>query len=141
MLALSLTALTSVLIALANSAAALPLESHPTLTKRAPGSTIGFNGLCVGVESLADGARVATKDCNDFNAGSNPPFYNRWEIASGNNDGVKLVGLPAGSNDFCLDSGDLNGDFSNDAAKIWSCFSGNPNQQWVNGLLICIVYG
>ena len=129
MLTLSVTALTSVLVALVNSAAALPLGSQPTLTKRAPGSTIGFNGLCLGVESLADGARVATKDCNNFNAGSNPPFYNRWEIAAGNNDGVKLVGLPAGSNDFCLDSGDLNGDFSNDAVKIWSCFSGNPNQQ------------
>jgi hypothetical protein len=131
MLSLSVTTSTLVLIALANSAVGAPVNPHATLGKRASGVTIGHNGLCLGVESLKDGARLAEKDCKSFGVDSNPPFYNQWDIVPGNNDGLKLSGTS-----FALDSGDLTGSYEQDLAKIWTSFRGSAAQQLVLEIFI-----
>lgn len=128
---LSVTTSTLVLIALANSAVAVPVSPHATLSKRASGVTISHNGLCLGIESPKDGARLSEKDCKSFGVDSNPPFYNRWDIVPGNNDGLKL----SGSN-FVLGSGDLTGSYEQDLAKIWTQFKGIAAQQYVLEMLI-----
>jgi hypothetical protein len=107
---------------------AAPIETHATLLKRATGVQISASpDFCIGVEVLANGARVTDKNCTTFGPTSNPPFYNKWDISPGNNQGVKLSGIPAGSGDFCLDSGDSLGSYP--PAKIWKCYPGLPAQQ------------
>lgn len=131
MLTLPIATLTSVLLALANIANAAPLESHPAVLKRATGVQIsaapGGADYCIGVELLQNGAQVTNKNCTQFNPSSTPPFYNKWDISPGNNQGVRLSGLPAGSGDFCLDSGGQSGSYP--SAKIWTCYTGLPAQQ------------
>lgn len=131
MLTLSLATLASVLFALVNLANAAPLESHPTILKRATGAQIsatpGGADSCLDVELLENGARVSNKNCTQFNPSSTPPFYNKWDISFGNNQVVRLSGLPSGSGDFCLDSGDSVGSYP--PAKIWTCYPGLPAQQ------------
>jgi hypothetical protein len=83
--------------------------------------------MCIGVEVLENGAQVVQKNCTDFNPNSATPFYNQWDIVPGNNQVVRLSGLPEGSGDFCLDSGDSMGWYP--AAKIWTCYPGMPGQQ------------
>jgi hypothetical protein len=131
MLTLSVTTSTLVLIALANSAVAAPVSPHATLSKRATGVNIGHKGLCLGVESLKDGARLSEKDCKFFGVDSNPPFYNRWDITPGNNDGIKISGT-----NFVLDSGDLTGSYDQDLAKIWTSFKGIAAQQYALKIFI-----
>ncbi|KAJ9119935.1 hypothetical protein QFC24_005418 [Naganishia onofrii] len=131
MLSLSVAALTSVLVALANPAIAAPIEEHPALLKRATGAHIASSvspDFCVGVEELKDGAGLFTKNCTTNGASSTPVFYNKWDISPGNNQVVRLSGLPAGSGDFCLDAGDLSGSLR--SSKIWTCYPGLPQQQW-----------
>ncbi|KAJ9107966.1 hypothetical protein QFC20_003651 [Naganishia adeliensis] len=103
MLTPSLATLASVLVALVNLANAAPLESHPAILKRAIGAQIsaapGGADFCLGVELLENGARSC-----------------------------RLSGLPSGSGDFCLDSGDSVGSYP--PAKIWTCYPGLPAQQW-----------
>ncbi|KAJ9113194.1 hypothetical protein QFC22_006033 [Naganishia vaughanmartiniae] len=131
MLSLSVAALTSVLVALANPANAAPIEEHPTVLKRATGALIASAvspDFCVGVHELKDGAGLFTLNCTVNGASSSPAFYNKWDISPGNNQVVRLSGLPAGSGDFCLDAGDLSGSLR--SSKIWTCYPGLPQQQW-----------
>jgi hypothetical protein len=127
MFTLSTTASASVLIALVDLTVAAPLDFHPALQKRATGVRISDGRRCVGVESPGNGAYVSIRDCASFNEMSDPPFYNRWDISPGNNDGIRLSGLPAGSGDFCLDSGDRAGSYP--PSKVWTCYSGLAAQQ------------
>jgi hypothetical protein len=131
MLTLPVATLTSILLALASSTNAAPLDAHPSLLKRATGVQIsaapGGADYCIGVELLSNGAQVTNKNCTQFNPSSTPPFYNKWDISPGNNQGVRLSGLPAGSGDFCLDSGGQSGSYP--SAKIWTCYPGLPAQQ------------
>jgi hypothetical protein len=128
MLSLSVFTLTSILVALANPAASAPIESHPALAKRFVGASISFApGVCIGVDELKDGAKLANRDCTTSNATTTPPFYDRWDIVPGNNQVVRLSGLPAGVGPFCMDS-DVGGQpYPN--AKIWTCYPGVPQQQ------------
>lgn len=129
MFTLSVASLASLCCILANTANAAPIESHPALFKRAIGAQIGLAVSpqdCIGVTELKDGALIDRRDCTLFNSTSSPPFYNKWDISPGNNQVVRLSGLPAGSGDFCLDS-DVSGQFP--IAKIWTCYPGVPQQQ------------
>jgi hypothetical protein len=129
MLTLSMATWTSVLFVLANTANAAPIEAHPALSKRAIGAQIGLAVSpqdCIGVTELKDGALIDRRDCTLFNSTSSPPFYNQWDISPGNNQVVRLSGLPTGGGDFCLDS-DVSGQFP--TAKIWTCYPGVPQQQ------------
>lgn len=126
----TLSAATVALLALAHRAASAPVDSAP-LAKRATGAQISSSpDFCIGVELLSNGARVTDKNCTTFNPSSTPPFYNKWDIVPGNNQVVRLSGLPPGSGDFCLDSGDSVGSFP--PAKIWTCYPGLPAQQYVD---------
>lgn len=83
--------------------------------------------MCIGVESLENGAQVVEKSCSAAHPASSTPFYNQWDIVPGNNQVVRLTGLPEGSGEFCLDAGDSERWYP--AAKIWSCYPGMPGQQ------------
>lgn len=81
-----LAALLSLFIHLANSTNAASIETHPAMSKRATGAQISASpDFCIGVEVLANGARVTDKNCTQFGPTSTPPFYNKWDIAPGNN--------------------------------------------------------
>ncbi|KAJ9107967.1 hypothetical protein QFC20_003652 [Naganishia adeliensis] len=129
MYTLSAGTLAAVAIALVSSAAAAPIESHPTVLKRALGALIASGSGCLGVEKLENGAGVGwNRNCTTSTPTSSPPFYNRWDISPGNNEVIRLSGLPAGSGDFCMDSGDLAGSYP--PFKIWTCYPGLAAQQW-----------
>ncbi|KAJ9113188.1 hypothetical protein QFC22_006027 [Naganishia vaughanmartiniae] len=132
MLSLSLAALTSVLVALGTPANAAPIREQHDLLKRTTGALITSTiapDFCIGVEELKEGAALVTKNCMVLETSgdsSTPAFYYKWDIAPGNNQVVRLSGLPAGSGDFCLDAGDLSGDMR--SGKIWTCYPGLPQQ-------------
>lgn len=128
MLSLSVFTLTSILIALANPAASAPIETHPALAKRFVGAYISLAlGVCIGVDELKDGAKLANRNCTESNPATSPPFYNKWDIVPGNNQVVRLSGLPFGVGPFCLDSDVAGQPYPN--AKIWTCYPGVPQQQ------------
>ena len=103
---------------------AVPLV-HP-IDKRAIGATLRPTNqpqTCIGVSSLANGAFLFSGPCDQ--AG----FYNKWDVSPGDNQVVKLSGLPAGSGDWCLDAGL---DFTSGTIiglKIWQCYPGVPQQR------------
>jgi hypothetical protein len=123
----SVGTLAAVAIGLLSPAAAAPIDSHPTVLKRAIGAQIVSGSGCLGVEKLENGASVGwNRNCTTSNPTSSPPFYNSWDISPGNGV-IRLSGLPAGSGDFCMDSGDLAGSYP--PFKIWTCYPGLAAQQ------------
>lgn len=100
---------------------------HP-IAKRAIGATIrptNNDASCIGVTSLANGAFLSAGLCTDAS------FYNKWDISPGDNQVVRLSGLPAGSGDWCLDAGLDYNSGSITALKIWQCYPGVPQQRSV----------
>ena len=112
------------LASLLSTTEAVPV-AHPH-AKRAIGATLRPTNqpeTCIGVSSLANGAFLFSGPCNQ--AG----FYNKWDVSPGDNQVVKLSGLPSGSGDWCLDAGL---DFTSGTIvglKIWQCYPGVPQQR------------
>lgn len=124
----SLNFVTAIAIAsLLSSTEAVPVV-HP-IDKRAIGATLRPTNqpeTCIGVVALSNGAPLSSRPCNEAS------FYNKWDVSPGDNQVVKLSGLPAGSGDWCLDAGL---DFTSGSIvglKIWQCFPGVPQQRCVS---------
>ena len=98
-----------------------------TLSKRATSATIrptDNNNVCLGVSNLSNGALVLEVACTQRGG-----LFNRWDISPGDNEVVRLSGLPAGSGDWCLDAGlDFTSGKENEL-KIWQCYPGLPQQR------------
>lgn len=128
MLANSVAILVGLFTALASTAHATPVPSHRSQLRRPISARISSSpDMCIGVELLENGAQVFEKNCTNSNPNGTTPFYNQWDIVPGNNQVVRLSGLPERSGDFCLDSGDSTRWYP--AAKIWTCYPGMPGQQ------------
>jgi hypothetical protein len=128
MLTLSVAILTCLFNAVADNANAAPATSHCSQLRRSVNARSSSSpDMCIGVEILQNGAQVIDENCTSFNPTSSPPFHNQWEIVPGNNQVVRLSGLPEGSGNLCLDSGDSMGWYP--AAKVWTCYPGMPGQQ------------
>lgn len=103
---------------------AVPL-TH-SIAKRAIGATLrptNNDASCIGVTELADGAYLSSRPCTEGG------FYNKWDVSPGDNQVVRLSGLPAGSGDWCLDAGLDYTSGSIVALKIWTCYPGVPQQR------------
>ncbi|KAJ9113213.1 hypothetical protein QFC22_006055 [Naganishia vaughanmartiniae] len=104
------------------------VEAGPTPPPPTTGTTIRptNNGTaCLGVSDLSNGALLSAQSCTQGTG-----FYNRWDLAPGDNEVVRLSGLPDGSGDWCLDAGlDFTSGNDNDL-KIWQCYPGLPQQRW-----------
>ncbi|KAJ9098959.1 hypothetical protein QFC19_006183 [Naganishia cerealis] len=116
----------ALLAALLSFTHALPVAPS-TFIKRATSATIQTTGTveaCLGVSSLANGVILTSGVCT---AGT-PGFYNQWDISPGDNQVIRLSGLPQGSGDWCLDAGldYTSGCFDSEAT------GGNPSRQTWN---------
>ncbi|KAJ9119941.1 hypothetical protein QFC24_005424 [Naganishia onofrii] len=104
------------------------VESSPASPSVGTGTTLRptNNGTaCLGVSELSNGALLSAQTCTEGSG-----FYNQWDIKPGDNEVVRLTGLPEGSGDWCLDAGlDFTSGNDNDL-KIWQCFPGLPQQRW-----------
>ncbi|KAJ7458243.1 ricin B lectin domain-containing protein [Mycena latifolia] len=81
-------------------------------------------GGCLTASSNADGAPVIIQDCP---VGAAPSVSNTWVAAAG----VGKAGALKIFGDKCLDMKDgVDGDGTK--LQIWTCASGNTNQQWVS---------
>ncbi|KAJ9113191.1 hypothetical protein QFC22_006030 [Naganishia vaughanmartiniae] len=119
----------AVFTALLSSIRAAPVTPSTSLSKRATGATIrptNIGDVCLGVAGgLSNGALLSQGACTQGGG-----FYNQWDISPGDNQVVRLSGLPAGSGDWCLDAGlDFTSGNRNDL-KIWQCDPGLPQQRW-----------
>jgi hypothetical protein len=103
-----------------------------SIAKRAIGATLrptNNANSCIGVTELANGAYLSSRPCDEGG------FYNKWDVSPGDNQVVRLSGLPAGSGDWCLDAGLDYNSGSIVALKIWTCYPGLPQQRcacWSN---------
>lgn len=78
-----------------------------------------ITGTCLGTTSTpANGVPLYHIPCTD----PNNKFNGAWEIAPGNNQGVKLAGT-----NFCLDAG--SNPYNGGPAKLWTCLT-VPQQTW-----------
>lgn len=103
---------------------AVPL-THSS-AKRAIGATLrptNNDASCIGVTELANGAFLSSRPCTEGG------FYNKWDVSPGDNQVVRLSGLPAGSGDWCLDAGLDYTSGSIVGLKIWTCYPGLPQQR------------
>lgn len=104
-------------------AAPLTPSTHPT---RAIGATLrptNDAASCLGVTQLANGAYLSSRLCTEGG------FYNKWDVSPGDNQVVRLSGLPEGSGDWCLDAGLDYTSGSIVSLKIWQCYPGLPQQR------------
>ncbi|KAJ9094266.1 hypothetical protein QFC21_006092 [Naganishia friedmannii] len=121
------------LATLLSLAHAIPITTSAS-HKRAVGATIRrtySSTTCLGVTALSNGAILTTGVCTPGTG-----FYNQWDISPGDNQVVRLSGLPAGSGDWCLDAGL---DFTSGSiipVKIWQCYPGVPQQRHVDHIAI-----
>ncbi|KAJ7225121.1 ricin B lectin domain-containing protein [Mycena haematopus] len=112
--------------------ATIYLSLHANAQVPLPGQSLTFDtgiptgpvGGCLTASSNADGAPVIIQDCP---VGLPPSASNTWVAAAG-------VGKPGALKIFgdkCLDA--VNGvDGDGTKLQIWTCASGNTNQQWVS---------
>jgi hypothetical protein len=116
----------AVFTALLASTHAAPLTSS-TLGKRATGALLQrTNGgrVCLGVSDLSNGALLTEGTCT-----TGTGFFNQWDLSPGDNQVVRLSGLPGGSGDWCLDAGLDFTSGNRNPLKIWQCYPGLPQQR------------
>ncbi|KAJ9104627.1 hypothetical protein QFC21_002125 [Naganishia friedmannii] len=109
-------------------ARAAPVTPSSPLYKRATtGATIrptNKGNVCFGVSNLSNGALVIEGDCQQDTG-----LFNHWDISPGENQVVRISGLPAESGDWCLDAGLDFTSGSKNILKIWQCDPGLPQQR------------